>query len=98
MQVTVTGIAWYRREDYDRLKEMFKDGDKLAATFDRWLAQAQSIYDRLTAEGNVVVKAEISPETFPGWCRAHGMEMDAKARMAYGNECAAEKHIKQQVQ
>jgi hypothetical protein len=64
MQVTVTGIAWFRREDYDRLKEMFKEGDKLAATFDRWLARAQGIYDRLTAEGNVVVKAEISRRRF----------------------------------
>jgi hypothetical protein len=98
MQVSVTGIGWYRREDYDRLKAMFKDGSKLPDTFDSWLQSAQNLYDKLTGQGHVVVKADIDPDTFPEWCRTRGMEMDAKARMAYGNECAADKYRKKQVQ
>jgi hypothetical protein len=91
MQVSVTGIGWYRREDYDRLKAMFVDGHKLPATYDGWFKSAQGTYDKLTREGHIVVKVEIDPGRFPEWCRARGMVMDAKARAAYGNESSADK-------
>jgi hypothetical protein len=98
MQVSVKGISWYRREDYDRLKAMFTDGSKLPDTFESWLQNAQNLHDKLTGEGRAVVKAYIDLETFPEWCRAHGLGMDAKARIAYGNECAANKYRARQMQ
>jgi hypothetical protein len=85
-----TGIAWYRAEDYDRLKSMFPDGWKLPDTFESWLHTAQIVYDKLTAGGFVVVKAYIDPDAFPEWCRARGMKMTTEARTAYANECAAD--------
>ena len=99
MQVSVTGLVWYRNaEDYDRLKAIFTDGEKLADTFESWLKSAQIGFDKLTSEGHVVIKANIDPNTFPEWCRARGMELNAKARMAYGNECAANRYRAQQIQ
>ncbi len=92
MQVKVTGIAWYRPEDYTRLRAMFTDGDKLPETYDKWLTAAQGLCDRLTGEGHVIEKAIIDPDTFPDWCRANGKGLDAQGRMAYGNECAARKY------
>jgi hypothetical protein len=92
MQVSAAGIAWYRSQDYDRLKTMFPDGWKLPDTFEEWLEIAQILYDKLTADGHLVVKAYIDPNTFPEWCRAKGMEMDADARMDFGNDCAAAHH------
>ena len=92
MQVSATGIAWYRAQDYDRLKATFTDGWKLPDTFESWQRSAQNLYDKLTNEGLVVVKAYIDPNTFPEWCRANGMEMNAKARMRFANDCAAEHH------
>lgn len=65
MRVNVIGIGWYRQEHYDQLKEMFKDGDKLPDTYAQWLALAQNVCDKLTADGFEVVRAEISPDTFP---------------------------------
>lgn len=90
MQVSVIGMAWYRNaQDYDQLKAMFTDREVLADTFEQWHKSAQIGWDKLIAAGHVVIKADIDPVTFPEWCRAHGMEMNAKARIAYGNECAA---------
>jgi hypothetical protein len=88
MQVQATGIPWYREQDYERLVALFNDGSKLPATFSQWQAKAQGLHDHLTSKGSVVVKAYIDPDTFPEWCRTHGHEMDAQARMAFGNECA----------
>jgi hypothetical protein len=95
MQISVTGLVWYRNaEDYDRLKAMFTDGDKLADTFENWLKSAQAGFDKLTGSGHVVIKAIIDPDTFPKWCRARGLEMSAKARTAFGNECAYKSQMK----
>ena len=91
MPVSVVGIAWYRREDYDHLKAASKDGWKLPDTFDDWLETAQLAYGTLTGQGLTVVRAYIDPDTFPAWCRDHGFEMDTEARMAFGSECAANK-------
>lgn len=91
-QVRATGIAWYRREDYARLKKMFKDGRKLPDTFDKWLKDAQGIYDKLQSEGAIVEKAYIDPETFPEWCKKNGHQLDAAARMEYANRYVAEKY------
>jgi hypothetical protein len=87
----IVGIAWYRREDYDLLMSMFLDRENLDDTFDEWLSQALQVSDKLTREGLVVEKAIVDPNTFPAWCGSNGLEMDAKGRMQYANECAAKK-------
>ena len=89
MAVELTGIAWYRQEDYDHLKATFKDGWRLPDTFDSWLENAERVYDTLASEGLAAVKAYIDPDTFPAWCRDHGFEMDKDARLAFAQECAA---------
>jgi hypothetical protein len=43
----------------------------------------------MTGEGFLLVKAYIDPDTFPEWCRSHGMEMDAKARVNFAQDYAA---------
>ena len=94
MQIGVTGIGWYRREDYGRLKAMFVNGHTLPATYDSWFKSAQGTYVKLAREGRIVVKVEIDPDRFPEWRRARGMEMEAKARAAYGSESAADQKRK----
>jgi hypothetical protein len=92
MQVSVTGMVWYRAEDYDRLKAMFTDGGVLADTFDEWHESAQAALDTLTGEGITVLKAFIAPDAFAEWCRNRGMEMNAIARSAYASDYAAAKY------
>src|SRR5712691_4703559 len=37
----VTGVAWYRRDQWSRLRELASDRDKLDDSYDQWLAGAQ---------------------------------------------------------
>ena len=92
MQKSVTGIAWYRAEDYDRLKAMFVDGWKLPDTYEDWSKIAQDAYDTLTEGGTPVLKAFIDPDTFPEWCRIRGFKMDTQARLAFGTDYAQENY------
>ena len=87
MPVEVIGFAWYRREDYDRLKAMFKDGEKLPDTYEDWLAKAQNTVLNL-ADRFLIEKSYIDPETFPMWCAKRGLQMDAIARTRYSAEVA----------
>ncbi len=91
MSVEVTGIAWYRKEDYDRLMAMFTDREKLPATYEDWLAQAQTVMVTLTGRGLLLEKSYIDPETFPQWCAEKGLEMVASARTHYAAELAQKK-------
>ena len=87
----IVGVSWFRRKDYGRLKAMFKDGDKMPKVYDDWHPKVIELHHQLSANGFIVEKAYIDPETFPGWCLIRGMEMDVEAGIAYGIEYAAKK-------
>jgi hypothetical protein len=82
-------MAWYRREDYDRLLSIFEDADKLPANYDKWLASAEKGLKHLKGQGIFTVKVIIDPDQFPGWCAANGHNVDAKARIRFASIEAA---------
>jgi hypothetical protein len=88
LQPMIIGITWYRPEDYDRLKAMFPDGDKLPDNFEEWTKQVQKVTAVLKSEGFQIKKVLLDPEIFPQWCRARGLEMNAKTRTEYAREVA----------
>ena len=93
MPIEVVGLAWYRKEDYERLMAMFKDREKLPDTYEDWLAKAQNVILTLSASGLLrVEKSYIDPETFPPWCVKRGLEMDASARTRYAAELVQAKY------
>lgn len=68
------------------------DADVLPPTFEKWFYRAEQLRGRLKKQGMVVEKVEIDPETFPAWCAARGLNVDAEARNAFANEAVAAKH------
>jgi len=87
-KVSAVGLAWYDREDYESLRVTFTDGDRLAPTYDGWLAAALQGEAHLREQGSFVVRALIKPAAFATWCEGQGMAQDAKARGKYASECA----------
>jgi hypothetical protein len=86
----VAGVAWYAREDYAALLSIFEDADTLPTTYDEWLAKAEELEGEFKARGYHVVRALIDPKTFPSWCAARGLKLNANARTNFGNEKARE--------
>lgn len=82
------GMVWYRLEDYDAILGMMTDREKLPRTFSEWRMKAETGEKKFRREGKVVVRAFIDPETFPDWCRARSLNIDAEARMLYANTVA----------
>lgn len=90
LPIRAVGIPWYRREDYARVRKLFKDGDQFPATFDHWLKAAEKTKQVYEADGYIVLKAYIDPSTFPVWCKTRGLDIDANARTEFGSWFAAQ--------
>lgn len=85
LQIQAVGMAWYKRENFERLMAMFEDRYKLHRTFDEWLRDAENGRKAQEAKGVRVVCVDIDPDHFPAWCKARGLHIDAKARMDYAS-------------
>ncbi len=87
-QPSVQAMVWYKEEDWESLKELFDDADKLPKTYKDWLSRAEEMQEKVQAEGDAVIKVFIDPETFPQWCKKKGMKMNAEARSQLAIEVA----------
>lgn len=88
MQTKIAGMAWYKPENFARLRAMFEDGDKLHRSYPEWLAAAETGSKQLEKSGVRVVHVDIDPDHFPEWCKAQGQKLDAAARQVYASAVA----------
>jgi hypothetical protein len=85
------GLAWYEESDYPRILQIMEDADRLPATYARWREKAETAERELKGRGDDVVRAMVSPDMFPAWCRSHGKRVDAQARILFASYVAAGK-------
>ncbi len=83
---TVTGIAWYRRDQWARLRELAADADRLEEAYEDWLAGAQKAVVQMTALGVRVRRVDIDLDELARWCRHEGRPLDSAARAAFAAE------------
>ncbi len=87
-QPMVQALVWYKKEDWNTLRDMFVDADLLPLTYDDWLKRAEAMKTQVQDAGDAVIKVYIDPETFPKWCEDKGLQMDAEARSQLAIEVA----------
>jgi hypothetical protein len=81
--VTVLGIAWFRPEQWQRLRDVSDDVDQLEATHADWLLQATRMLKKLQRNGIAVRKVDVDVEDLVAWCNAAGRRVDGAARADY---------------
>ena len=79
----VTGVAWYRREEWARLREVAADRDKLDESYEEWLAGAQRTLVRLAVAGGPARPVHVDVDALILWCRAENRPVDSAARAAF---------------
>jgi hypothetical protein len=84
----VTAQPWYARGDYPALLKLFKDPDKLPATYDAWLQRAEQVEKQLQRAGLAVARIRIRPVPFAAWCKEQNISPDQAARLTFANESA----------
>ena len=79
----VTGIAWYRRDQWSRLRELVSDADRLEESYEDWLAGAQKTLVQMRVAGVRAQRIDIDLDELARWCRAEGRALDSAARAAF---------------
>jgi len=79
----VTGIAWYRREQWTRLRALASDPDKLEESYEDWLGGAQKTLVQLTLSGVRTQRVDVDVDALVQWCQVEGRPLDSAARAAY---------------
>jgi hypothetical protein len=77
------GVYWIDEADYAAVKALFEDGATLPPEWAQWQKMATEMETGLKAYGHPVMRVRIDPETFAGWCAAHGVSTGRQGRKAY---------------
>jgi hypothetical protein len=85
------GLPWIREEDYPVLIAIFKDGYMLPRLWKEWEQKAKEGENMLKAQGYIIERAYIDPDTFADWCASEGVGTGRDGRMKFAAKLAAEK-------
>jgi hypothetical protein len=81
-----TGLAWYSRESWHRLREIADDREQLDDSFEEWERGALQAVRELASVGRRVQKVPIDVEAYVTWCRERGCRLDSASRAGYVTE------------
>ena len=78
----VIGIAWWRREQWDRLLEISEDAEGQYDSYDEWEADAEK---NLAGGANGIAgeKVDIDVEELLAWCNENGLTVNGQSRAQY---------------
>ena len=88
----VTGIAWYRPEQWERLREVAEDVESLEETYEAWLQTAERIIREGIPADQTIEKVDLDVEEGLAWCNFHGLPMNAQSRSRYVSERIRKKY------
>jgi hypothetical protein len=80
---TAIGVAWYRPEQWETLRNVSVDSDKLEETHAEWLTEAERVVKQLQQQGFRVIKVDVEISDLMLWCESQKIPLDAEARTKY---------------
>ena len=92
--VKAMGIAWYRPEQYERIRSIMIDGANLSASYEKWLQGAEQGIKTMTEQGWIVERIYIEPDAFIEWCKSRSLNVDSHARQTFVIEAINAKYRK----
>ena len=88
----VTGVAWYSRNQWDRLLSVASDRASLEDIYDDWVHMAEKALSDIRQTGLNLVKVPIDVEELINWCREKGRPVDGAARAEFAQVKLVEGH------
>jgi hypothetical protein len=86
------GLPWVRKEDYAAFLDIMEDADGLPDTWERFVELSEKAERGLKADGMIVERVYIDPDTFPDWCGSNGVRVNSKGRMKFAGSVVVEKY------
>ena len=91
--VPVIGIAWYRLDSYERIREVMADGISFPKTDATWRQKAVPMERELKRQGAIPVRIEVEPSVFARWCGKRSLAPDSEARNLFVADAIAEQRV-----
>jgi hypothetical protein len=83
--------AWFRREDYQRIRQIMDDGDRFPADFDEWETRAKGQMEEAKRHGLVITPVTLDPHDFLAFCETENMAPSREARAKFADTRGAER-------
>ena len=80
------GFAWYRPEQWQRVRDISSDAEDLADTYLGWLQLAEEKLNQIRNSGIHVETVDIDSEQLIRWCNERGLEISGESRSQYAAE------------
>jgi hypothetical protein len=81
--MTLMGIGWYRKEQWDHLRRISIDQHTLEHTWEEWVENAERRMVQLIKDGHQVQKVPVDVAELELWCRSKNKPCDGEARAEY---------------
>ena len=86
------GVAWYREREWEELRRLAADPEKLEETFAEWKAVYEDGVLKLAAAGFQPERVELTVAQLQAWCAANQCPLDAEARSGLAAELLRQRH------
>ncbi len=77
------GVAWFDREQWQRLREVAADPERLEESYEAWVAMAERAIRRLEAAGMLIERVPVDTEELIAWCKDRARPIDSSARAEF---------------
>src|SRR5215510_4861505 len=88
MLVNVATFAWFRPDQYDKLRVICKDGRNLPTSWYAWHRSVEYQLKPLEREQVPIMKVDFDVDAFEAWGRSNGRDLDAQGRIDFTHEVA----------
>jgi hypothetical protein len=88
----ILGIAWYRREEWSHLLEIYADRNELEDTYEECLQNAETRLHEMAEKGINALRVHINVEELQDWCIVQGRPLDGSARSVFTAEKLRQLH------
>jgi hypothetical protein len=78
-----TAVAWYKLNQWPRLREISEDRDRLEETYGDWQLYAEQALKDFVAKGGYPEKVTVDTEELLFWCKERGLKVDGDSRSQY---------------
>ncbi len=77
------GVAWYRRDQWQKLLSASVDNEDLEETFGEWAKAAENTIRELRVRGQRIEKVDVDVDSILKWCQEKRLPFDSKARARF---------------
>jgi hypothetical protein len=82
----ICALAYYRKDQYDRYREISVDKETFSKSYDETMVTAKSKHKEMENKGFKVVKIDIDIEELIEWCQHRGITINPESRTTFAME------------